>query len=78
MSPQESIDGIKKRPVVIEGAALPLVIISPAAGAVAALTAICLPFFLMAPDTMFRMVVVAVAGSVQYPNELGNSKPGGL
>jgi alpha-1,2-mannosyltransferase len=28
-----------------------------AAGAVAAVTAICLPFFLMAPDTMFRMVV---------------------
>jgi alpha-1,2-mannosyltransferase len=28
-----------------------------AAGAVAAVTAICLPFFLMAPDAMFRMVV---------------------
>ena len=28
-----------------------------AAGAAAALTAICLPFFLMAPDTMIRMVV---------------------
>jgi alpha-1,2-mannosyltransferase len=28
-----------------------------AAGAVAALTAVCLPFFLLAPDNMFRMVV---------------------
>jgi alpha-1,2-mannosyltransferase len=28
-----------------------------AAGAMAAVTAICLPFFLMAPDSMFRMVV---------------------
>jgi alpha-1,2-mannosyltransferase len=33
-----------------------------AAGAAAAVTAICLPFFLMAPDTMFRMVVTDQLG----------------
>lgn len=32
-------------------------VLKVAAGAVAAVTAICLPFFLMAPDAMFRMVV---------------------
>jgi len=42
------------------------------AGAVAAVTAICLPFFLMAPDAMFRMLVTDQLGRPPKRTTLGS------
>ena len=61
-------------------------VVTVTAGAVAAAIAICLPFFLMAPDAMFRMVVtdqltrskssIAMITRLNSISSLGNSAPG--